>query len=134
LDFALSRNFSFDLLPERALSFLSICERLGNERFFLALLSALDFNSNPPQSSMSELTMASRVAPPTVSLLCDRMIDECVSLFHLYSINQLRCRNNQKLHRLLSSESLSAESRNSLLRLLIELCVDRTEFFAWDMC
>jgi hypothetical protein len=56
-------------------------------------------------------------------------IDECASAFHLYSADEVRCLDHQTLHRLLSSESLSIESEDWLLGLLIDSGLDRSEFF-----
>jgi hypothetical protein len=57
-------------------------------------------------------------------------IDECASAFHLYSAAEIRCLDHQTLHRLLSSESLSIESEDWLLGLLIDSGLDRSEFFS----
>jgi hypothetical protein len=43
----------------------------------------------------------------------------------------IRSKNDQTLHRLLSSDSLVAESQDALLRVLVELDVNRSDFFGY---
>jgi hypothetical protein len=61
----------------------------------------------------------------------DGLIAECASSFHSYSKDELGCLDHGTLHRLLSSDSLSVESEDWLLRMLIDLDLgcSRSEFF-----
>jgi hypothetical protein len=58
-------------------------------------------------------------------------IDECASHFYSYSVEDLRFLDHETLHRLLSSKSLLIESEDSLLRFLLDLGVDRHDFFGY---
>jgi hypothetical protein len=61
----------------------------------------------------------------------DGLIAECASSFHSYSKDEIGCLDHHTLHRLLSSDSLSVESEDWLLRMLIDLDLgsSRFEFF-----
>jgi hypothetical protein len=116
LDFVRSRA-SLRVPRERVLSFISISGHLGNEPLSLALLSAM--NSGRRSGVQSRAIPFEGVT-----------VDECASAFHLCSVDQIRSLDRQTLHRVLSSRSLSIESEDWLLRLLLDLGVERSEFFS----
>jgi hypothetical protein len=88
---------------ERAAAFLSISTQLGNGPLALALLSSL----RPTAVS----------AKP--KLFGEMAIDDCQSQFYCYSADDLRLLDRQTLYRLLLSASLTIESEDCLLRLLL---------------
>jgi hypothetical protein len=123
LEFVRSRDCA-SLPRDRALMFLSISERVGNESLSLALLSSLNSDSISTSTIGSGPNSAVKNGPLSVA-----NIDCCASQFFLYSIDQLQCLDGRTLHRLLSSESLAIESEDSLLQTLLDLRLDRREFF-----
>jgi hypothetical protein len=92
----------------RALSFLSLCGPLGNERISLALLCAMSGGSPPLLVSNSSPDSAARAPPPAAT---HATIDECAAGLHLHSAGEHWCLDHQTLHRLLSSSSLSIEAK-----------------------
>jgi hypothetical protein len=121
-DFGLFLSFSRcrDLVRiprSRILSFVSICGLLGNEQLSLALLSSLTPLSREP---------GTKGKGPAI---CEGTVEECASQFYSYSADNLRFVDRQTLHRLLSSEFLLIESEDWLLRVLLDIGVDRFEFF-----
>jgi hypothetical protein len=103
----------------RALLFISLCSSLGNDDLGLSLLSSLHRLPSDSASGNS----GGRAA------ICEATIDECASQFYSYSADDLRFVDRQTLHRLLSSDALVIESEDWLLRLLVDLDVDRFDFF-----
>jgi hypothetical protein len=140
LEFARSRDL-VSIPRARVLSFLSISGALGNERLSVALLSALNFESSthPPalqsqsqsqaQSQLLPLPLWAQQAVQPIGLFDIANIDRCASNFYAYSIDDLRFLDHQTLHRLLGSNFLSVESEDCLLRLLLDLDLNRSEFF-----
>jgi hypothetical protein len=99
LDFVRSRDF-LRLPRDRALSFLSISERLGNESLSLSLLSSLNLNLNSSSTATSpsggeSAPSAAKSAPFSVAT-----IEECAAQFFSCSIDQLRCLDRRTLHRI----------------------------------
>jgi hypothetical protein len=134
LDFARCRA-SARIPRGRALSFISICGSLGNESLSLALLSSLHRKSagalrftSSGESGRDSVSGNSAVAAGTRKAICESTIDECASQFYSYSAEDLGFLDCETLHRLLSSEFLSIESEDWLLRLLLDLGVDRFDF------
>jgi hypothetical protein len=115
LEFCRCRDF-VQLPRDRVLSFVNISSYLGNECLALGLLS-----------SMGSTSTAAHASPALPNFGANR-IDECASQFYSYSVDELRCVDQEILHRLLSSSSLSLENEDCLLRLLLDLDVDRSEF------
>jgi hypothetical protein len=116
LDFARCRE-SVRIERGRAVSFVSICGFLGNESLALLLLSSLSsFSGDTPPSRPHRA-------------ICEATTDECASHFHSFSADDLRFLDRQTLHRLLSSDFLLIENEDWLLRLLLDVGVDRSEFF-----
>jgi hypothetical protein len=113
LNFALSRD-PINLSRDTALSFIPACRSLGNERLALALLSS-------QKDVSSELSID----------FCDSTIDICASRFYSYSAEVIRSLDSRTLHGLLSSPSLSIESEDALLGLLIELGIEKSEFWCY---
>jgi hypothetical protein len=62
-------------------------------------------------------------------VFCDANVDYCASHFHSYSIDKLRPLEKQRLHDILSSPSLTIESEDDLLAILIELGSAYFEFW-----
>jgi hypothetical protein len=113
LDFALSRA-PVSLTRDAARSFIPVCASLGNERLALALLSSAKIDSSDFPIDFSDST-----------------IDICASHFYSYSAEDLRSLGRSAFHRLLSSRSLSIESEDALLRLLIEIGWEKSEFWEY---
>jgi hypothetical protein len=111
LTFARSRE-SLTIPHDELVSFVSICSYLGNDRLGLAFLSLLNPTQIPQSTDFAS-------------------VDACASKFYLYSIDQLSLLDQQMLHRLLSSDSLAVESEDALLRVLIDLDVNRSDFFQY---
>jgi hypothetical protein len=118
LTFARTRH-SVSLPHDRAVSFLSISGHLGNERLSLGLLSSMNSMAVPQVPMKSD----------SRGVIFDLSIDACASSFDLYSADHLRHLDPQSLHRLLSSKSLALHDEDSLLRVLVDLKVDPSEFF-----
>jgi hypothetical protein len=115
---AFARSRDCPRLPrERAAAFLSISTQLGNGPLALALLSSL----GAPAASAKR------------KVIGEIAIDDCASQFYCYSADDLRLLDRQTLHRLLSSPSLTIESEDCLLRLLLDLDLgfNRSEFLGW---
>jgi hypothetical protein len=110
LDFALSRD-AIRVGCDAVLSFIPACTGLGNELLALSLLS----------STKVESTIG----------LCESGVDFCASRFYSYSVDEVRSLGSAALHRVLSSRSLSVASEDALLRLLIELDCDKSEFWCY---
>jgi hypothetical protein len=113
LDFALSR-VPVSLTRDAARSFIPVCAFLGNERLALALLSSAKIESSDSPIDVSDST-----------------IDICASHFYSYSAEDLRGLGRSALHRLLSSRSFSIDSEDALLRLLIEIGWEKSEFWSY---
>jgi hypothetical protein len=110
LAFVRRRDFPI-IPPAHARSFLSICRHLGCEPLSLALLASIGaLTGSSPSAS----------AFPSQPFF-DATVDACAARFHSYSADELRLIDAQTLHRLLSSDSLSIESEDWLLRLLLDL-------------
>jgi hypothetical protein len=114
LEFVRSHDSIVFPIPD-ARSFVLISEELCNDRLTGILLSSL-------QSGSGEVSVAH---------FRDYSIEECASQFFVFSIDAIRCVDHQTLHRLLSSTSLRIENEDSLIRLLVDLDVDRSEFFGY---
>jgi hypothetical protein len=112
LQFVRSRD-CVNIPRDRVLSFISISDQLGNDRLSLALLSSL----KPDSSKLLSFDFAET--------------DQCASKFYSYSIDELRFLDHETLHRLLSSDCLVLESEESLLQLLLDLAVNRSEFLQY---
>jgi hypothetical protein len=113
LAFALSRE-PIGLTRDAALSFIPACAALGNERLALGLLSSAKTDSEGSTMDFSAST-----------------IDICASRLYSYSVEDLRFLSPSTLHELLSSPSLSLESEDALLRLLIDIECDKSEFWGY---
>jgi hypothetical protein len=107
---------------------------LGNERLALVLLSSLKSDSSVHSQSQSQsqsLASSTRAAVQPKTVFDSATVDRCASKFYAYSIDELRFLDPQTLHRLLSSECLAVESEDSLLRLLLDLELNRSEFLGY---
>jgi hypothetical protein len=108
---------------------------LGNERLSVALLSALNFKSSTQRPALQlhsrslPLPLSAQQAVQPMALFDSANIDRCVLNFYTYSIDELRFLDHQKLHHFLGSDFLSVESEDCLLRLLLNLDLNRSEFF-----
>jgi hypothetical protein len=124
LEFA-CRSTSFALPRARALSFLSICNLLGNEPLSLALLSSM--------KSEGRAIAALGIDEPAEKGkgICEATIDACASQLYSYSADDLRFVDHETLHRLLSSAYVKIESEDWLLRVLLDLGVDQFDFFRY---
>jgi hypothetical protein len=79
----------------------------------------------------STASVTERKPTRAADCLCNGIIDECASGFYSFSIDEIRCLNHDTLARLLSSDSLVVESEDWLLQLLIDLELNRSEFFCF---
>jgi hypothetical protein len=115
---------------DRALSFISISGQLGNDQLALALLSLLNSDSSVSLTAQPSHGLPES-APQRPGVFGSGTVDRCASQFYSYSIDELRFLDGQTLHRLLSSESLAVKSEDSLLRLLIAMDLNRSDFFGY---
>jgi hypothetical protein len=121
-DFALFLTFihspTVAKLPvDSGLAYLSFSRLLGNDRLALVVLALLH-----PVSPVG-MTWGSSVGDPAVRAIafCEADIDYCASLFHLYSVNEMRLVDPALLRQMLESPSLGLRNEDSLLQSHIEL-------------
>jgi hypothetical protein len=125
LSFSRSGRFGH-LSTEDGLAFLNICCELGNDSLSLVVLALLhgismagiELDFIPGDSGLRSIS------------LLDADLDYCASLFHLFSVKELRLLNHSLLHNLLKSKFLTLQSEDSLVDLISALGLDSCEY--WD--
>jgi hypothetical protein len=123
-------SISLSLPYLRTISFILISDSLGNEILSLGLFSSLKSVSGCDcEMAGKSCDLFASVSGGNQGSIFQVAIAECASQFYSYSVADLRSIASAALHRLLSSESLLIESEDSLLRLLVDLAVDRRDFF-----
>jgi hypothetical protein len=134
LDFARSRD-CVSLSRDGVLSFVSISGQLGNDRLALALLSSLgpdcETDGAPLSSSKALHSVSDFPTGGRDGYFDSAAVDRCAAKFSSYSTDELRSLGGRTLHRLLSSDCLVVESEDALLRLLLDLDVNRCDFFGY---
>jgi hypothetical protein len=139
------------------LSFLSLCQLLGNERLSLLFLNVLRLLSLSKSTSKSDSdsdskSVSSAVADSSIGSVMSNTIartdadadgsgdcivfdyvanDFCASRFDSHSIKQLQRLDKRTLHNLLGSSSLRINTEETLLQILIDLGSDYFEFFSY---
>jgi hypothetical protein len=98
----------------RGLSFLLFCNLLGNDDLSLLLLSLLH-----PIDIDIDIDIGIGV---NIDVHID--VDMCASHFHLYSLKELQMLDHSLLHRILACPSLSLESEDCFLKMIVELGED----------
>jgi hypothetical protein len=124
LDFARCRD-CVEVCRDRVLSFISISGALGNERLGFSLLSSIGRVSGVESAP----TSSDFLTGVRGGYFDAAAVDWCAANFSSYSVDELRSLDDRTLHGLLSSECLVVESEDALLRLLVALDVNRSDFF-----
>jgi hypothetical protein len=131
LDFTRSRG-CVALSRDRILSFVSISGQLGNDCLAFALFSSVGSGcgvDGAPIAAAAPASAADFLTGDRDGYFDPAAVDRCAAKLSSYSVEELRLLDDQTLHRLLSSERLVVESEDALLRLLVALDVNRSEFF-----
>jgi hypothetical protein len=126
LDFIHSRVFK-GFSREEQLSFVSICELLGNDGLTFLLIESLRMISEENGERREETS--GTISDSKEVYLSEIDVNHCASNFHFYSIELLRRLSKETLHNIFKSPFLKLVDEDELLRLLIELGSDYFEFW-----
>jgi hypothetical protein len=124
--------------PDKVTAFLPICHGLGNDRLSLKLISSIHFPAGTYAWSSSSYSSGWGAAPSSASVwgsakkqipVADCLIENGARVFYSVSVEELRYLSQDTLHQLLSSASLTIQSEDWLLQMVIDLEFDPADFF-----
>jgi hypothetical protein len=125
-------NWNKPLSKETGLTFLGCSALLGNGCLELLVLRSL--HSDEGQSGkLQPKDKRGSSGPALLGRFANfgALVDSCASRFWSYSAAEVRCLSKPTLHSLLSSPSLSIESEDAFLQLLVDIDSETHEFWRY---